>query len=62
MGLGNTWDQINRDNVHKLTREAETGMVGRLSATYRIDDSIYLCTAQNIMLALDALPALNAGA
>ena len=50
-------DQINRDNVHKLTRvwEAETGMVGRLSATpLQIDDGIYLCTAQNIMLALDA--------
>ena len=39
-------DQINRDNVHKLTRvwEAETGMVGRLSATpLQIDDGIYLC-------------------
>ena len=50
-------DQINRDNVHKLTRvwEAETGMVGRLSATpLQIGDGIYLCTAQNIMLALDA--------
>ena len=49
--------QINRDNVHKLTRawEAETGMVGRLSATpLQIGDGIYLCTAQNIMLALDA--------
>ena len=50
-------NQINRDNVHKLTRawEAETGMVGRLSATpLQIGDGIYLCTAQNIMLALDA--------
>ena len=50
-------NQITRDNVHKLTRawEAETGMVGRLRAPpLQIGDGIYLCTAQNIMLALDA--------
>lgn len=50
-------DLINKNNVDKLTRvwEAETGKVGRFSATpIQIDDGIYLCTAQNIMLALDA--------
>lgn len=50
-------DQINKDNVHQLTRvwEARTGQIGRFSATpIQIDDGVYLCTAQNIMLALDA--------
>lgn len=50
-------DQINRDNVHKLNRvwEADTGQIGRLSATpLQIGDGIYACAAQNIMFALDA--------
>jgi len=50
-------DQINIDNVTGLTKvwEAHTDQVGRFSATpIQIDDGIYLCTAQNIMIALDA--------
>ncbi|MEZ5552295.1 MAG: membrane-bound PQQ-dependent dehydrogenase, glucose/quinate/shikimate family [Pseudomonadales bacterium] len=50
-------DQINRENVAGLTQvwQADTGQVGRFSATpIQIDDALYLCTAQNIMLALDA--------
>jgi membrane-bound PQQ-dependent dehydrogenase (glucose/quinate/shikimate family) len=50
-------DLINKDNVSKLERvwEAETGKIGRFSATpIQIEDGLYLCTAQNIMLALDA--------
>ncbi len=50
-------DQINKDNVTSLTQvwEARTDQVGRFSATpIQINDGIYLCTAQNIMIALDA--------
>ena len=49
-------DQIT-SNVHKLTKawEFDTGRIGRFSATpIQIGDGIYLCTAQNVMLALDA--------
>ena len=49
--------QITADNVHGLTQvwEAPSGQVGRFSATpIQIDDGIYLCTAQNIMIGLDA--------
>ena len=50
-------DQINQSNVHKLAKawEFDTGRIGRLSATpIQIGDGIYLCTAQNVMMALDA--------
>lgn len=50
-------EQIDATNVHNLTQiwEAETGQVGRFSATpIQVGNSIYLCTAQNIMIALDA--------
>jgi membrane-bound PQQ-dependent dehydrogenase (glucose/quinate/shikimate family) len=50
-------DQINVNNVHKLTKvwEFDNGRIGRFSATpIQIGDGIYLCTAQNVMLALDA--------
>ena len=49
--------QINTANVDQLTRvwEAETNQVGQFVATpIQIEDGIYLCTAQNIVLALDA--------
>ncbi len=49
--------QINKTNIGELTQvwEADTGRVGRFSATpIQIDDGLYLCTAQNVMLALDA--------
>ena len=49
--------QINKENVSKLTRvwQADTHRVGRFSGTpIQIDDGLYLCTAQNVMLALDA--------
>ena len=49
--------QINKENVAKLTRvwQADTNRVGRFSGTpIQIDDGLYLCTAQNVMLALDA--------
>jgi membrane-bound PQQ-dependent dehydrogenase (glucose/quinate/shikimate family) len=49
--------QINKENVNQLTKvwEAQTDQVGRFSATpIQIDDGIYLCTAQNNMIALDA--------
>ncbi len=48
--------QIDTSNVEKLTRvwETDTRRVGRFSATpIQIDDGIYLCTAQNVVLALD---------
>ncbi len=48
--------QITTDNVHQLERawEADTNQVGRFSATpIQIDDGVYLCTSQNIVLALD---------
>ena len=50
-------DQITKDNVNKLTKvwEADTGKVGRFSATpIQIDDGIFLCTSQNTIIALDA--------
>ena len=50
-------DGINKDNVSGLTPvwTAETGQVGRFSATpIQIGDGVFLCTAQNIMIALDA--------
>lgn len=49
--------QINKDNVANLARvwEAETGRVGRFSATpIQIGDGLFLCTAQNIIISLDA--------
>ena len=49
--------QIDRTNVGKLTRvwQTDTGKTGRFSGTpIQIDDGLYLCTAQNVMLALDA--------
>jgi len=49
--------QIDTSNVDKLTRvwETETGRVGRFSATpIQIEDGLYLCTSQNVVLALDA--------
>ena len=49
--------QINQDNVTQLTRiwEADTGRIGQFSATpIQVDDGIYLCTAQNVMISLDA--------
>ena len=49
--------QINPQTVNQLEPvwQAETGQVGRFSATpIQIGDGIYLCTAQNIMIALDA--------
>ncbi len=50
-------EQINRRNVTRLTKvwETETGQVGRFSGTpIQIGDGLYLCTAQNVMIALDA--------
>lgn len=49
-------EQINTDNVTSLERvwEADTRQVGRFSATpIQIEDGLYLCTSQNIMIALD---------
>ena len=48
--------QINKTNVAELTLawQADTGRIGRFSGTpIQIDDALYLCTAQNVMLALD---------
>lgn len=48
---------INRDNVTALERiwEADTGRTGRFSATpIQVGDGLYLCTAQNVVIALDA--------
>ncbi len=48
--------QINTDNVAQLEEvwRTPTGRVGRFSATpIQIDDGIYLCTSQNVVLALD---------
>ena len=50
-------EQINRENVTGMAKvwEFDTGQVGRFSGTpIQIDDGLYLCTAQNIMIALDA--------
>jgi quinoprotein glucose dehydrogenase len=49
--------QIDKTNVGQLTRvwETETGRVGRFSATpIQIEDGIYLCTSQNVVISLDA--------
>jgi len=49
--------QINKSNVDQLTQvwQADTSRLGRFSGTpIQIDDGIYLCTAQNVMIALDA--------
>ncbi len=49
-------DQINLDNVDQLEKiwEAETDRPGRFSATpIQADDGIYLCTSQNVVIALD---------
>ncbi len=48
--------QINTDNVGELEEvwRTPTGRVGRFSATpIQIGDGIYLCTSQNVVLALD---------
>lgn len=48
--------QINRANVAELSEawSMDTGRVGRFSATpIQIEDGLYLCTAQNVMIALD---------
>ncbi len=50
-------DQINLSNVNQLEKawQADTGRVGQFSATpIQIDDALYLCTSQNVVLALDA--------
>ncbi len=50
-------DQINKANVGGLAKvwETPTSRLGRFSATpIQIDDGIYLCTSQNVMIALDA--------
>ena len=49
--------QINSENVGKLTRawQADTSRIGRFSGTpIQIDDGLYLCTSQNVMISLDA--------
>ena len=49
--------QINKENVGALTQvwQADTSRIGRFSGTpIQIDDGLYLCTAQNVMIALDA--------
>ena len=48
--------QINKENVPNLKQawRMETGRVGRFSGTpIQIGDGLYLCTAQNVMIALD---------
>ena len=48
---------VNRDNVQGLERiwEFDTGRIGRFSATpIQVDDGLYLCTSQNVVIALDA--------
>jgi len=49
--------QINTDNVGELTRvwQADTSRIGRFSGTpIQIRDGLYLCTSQNVIIALDA--------
>ncbi len=49
-------DQINLDNIDRLERawEFRTGVPGEFKGTpIQIDDGLYLCTGQNIILALD---------
>lgn len=48
--------QINRDNVASLERAwtARTGVPGAFKGTpVQVDDGLYLCTGQNVILALD---------
>lgn len=50
------FESINADNVSQLQRawEIRTGVAGRFSGTpIQIGDGVYLCTAQNVMIALD---------
>ena len=50
------FEAINADNVNQLQRawEVRTGVPGRFSGTpLQIGDGLYLCTAQNVMIALD---------
>ena len=52
-----TYDQIHRANVNSLARrwEFDTGRAGRFSGTpLQIDDGLYLCTSQNVVISLDA--------
>ena len=49
-------DQINLDNIHLLERawETRTGVPGAFKGTpILVDDGLYLCTGQNIILSLD---------
>lgn len=49
-------DQINLENIDQLERvwEVRTGVPGAFKGTpIQIDDGLYLCTGQNIILALD---------
>lgn len=49
-------DQINIDNVDRLERawEIRTGVPGEFKGTpIQVDDGLYLCTGQNIILSLD---------
>ena len=50
-------DQINKTNVSELTQvwQADTSRIGRFSGTpIQIGDGLYLCTSQNVIIALDA--------
>ncbi|HBF62390.1 MAG TPA: hypothetical protein DDW59_03085, partial [Gammaproteobacteria bacterium] len=50
------FEAINANNVDQLQRawEVRTGVPGRFSGTpLQIGDGLYLCTAQNVMIALD---------
>jgi membrane-bound PQQ-dependent dehydrogenase (glucose/quinate/shikimate family) len=49
--------EVNRENVQGLERiwEISTGRGGRFSATpIQVGDGLYLCTSQNVVIALDA--------
>ena len=49
-------DQINLSNVNQLEKvwQADTRRIGQFSATpIQIDDALYLCTSQNVILSLD---------
>ena len=51
-----THDQIHKDNVDSLERRwvFDTGRAGRFSGTpIQVGDGLYLCTAQNVVIALD---------
>ncbi len=52
-----TYDQIHSGNVESLERtwQFDTGRAGRFSGTpLQIGDGLYLCTAQNVVISLDA--------